>query len=139
MLNASTEVIGRFSRDGEGLEPGGRLTVSGARGVGAWIWLMGTAGLGAVAPGPRVDYDIMVGVSGAVDVVRWVPSIELLAGFGGTGDQLGFAFAGSMGVERFVARRWSLGVRLQGRGVIRPDDLDPGASVQIRISRRIGF
>ncbi|MEM6860884.1 MAG: hypothetical protein AAF627_09045 [Myxococcota bacterium] len=126
--------LGPEIADGRG---GGRLGVSAWFGVQRWVWLQAGAS-GNLTQDGRLGFEFQGGGVAALDVLRWVPWIELGAGLGRSGGRSGFLLRGSLGVDYLLGPNWALGGLLRGRGIT-GDDPQALGSMEFRVVRRFGF
>ena len=120
-----------------GGQAAGRLGATAWFGQGRWFWLQAGAS-GQLTEEGRPGFELEGGGVAALDVLRWVPWVELGAGAGRASGRTGFLVRGGLGVDYLVGPNWALGLAVRGRGIFQTASQGLG-SVEIRFVRRFGF
>lgn len=126
--------IGPEIADGRGA---GRLGATAWFGQSQWVWLQAGAS-GNLTEDGRLGFELEGGGVVALDVLRWVPWVELGAGAGRSAGRTGFLLRGGLGVDYLLGPNWAVGLAARGLGILQ-DDPQALGSLELRWVHRFGF
>lgn len=119
-------------------------TVDAWWGLDDFAWVAASASTGGLFAGASesssepssVPVEGLAGVVLTLDVLRWVPWAELMAGAVGPADAMQPSGRLGLGVDYLWAPSWAIGVAARIRPIPTSDGVEALGSVQLRISHR---